>query len=88
MPLAIIDPDDQDHYILGIETDGKIYNSMKTASERERIRKKILTDRGWNLYRIWSIDYMKNPEKVLHDLINSVGRLGNGENAKSAGREI
>ncbi|WMT53647.1 DUF4011 domain-containing protein [Ferroplasma acidiphilum] len=88
IPLAIIDPDDQDHYILGIETDGKIYNSMKTASERERIRKKILTDRGWNLYRIWSIDYMKNPEKVLHDLINSVGRLGNGENAKSAGREI
>jgi superfamily I DNA and/or RNA helicase len=75
IPLAIIDPDDQDHYILGIETDGKIYNGMKTASERERIRKKILEDRGWNLYRIWSIDYMKNPEKVFHDMVNMVSRL-------------
>ncbi len=88
IPLAIVDPDNPDHYILGIETDGKVYNSMKTASERERIRKKILSDRGWNLYRIWSIDYMKNPEKVLHDLINLVARINREENTKSAGREI
>ena len=75
IPLAVIDPDDSNHYILGIETDGRIYNSMKTASERDRIRKNILEARGWNMYRIWSIDYIKNPEKVLHDIINSVSRF-------------
>jgi very-short-patch-repair endonuclease len=48
---------------------------MKTASERDRIRKNILEARGWNMYRIWSIDYIKNPEKVLHDIINSVSRF-------------
>ena len=84
--LAVIDPEDNNHYILGIETDGKIYNSMKTASERERIRKTILTDRGWNLYRIWSVDYMKNPEKVMHEIISAITRYKN--EVKSAGREI
>ena len=84
--LAVIDPDDDNHYILGIETDGRIYNSMKTASERERIRKAILSARGWNLYRIWSVDYMKNPEKVLHEIINNINRYKT--EVKSAGREI
>ena len=72
--LAVVDPEDDNHYILGIETDGKIYSSMKTTSERERIRKTILSNRGWNLYRIWSVDYMKNPEKVLHEIINNINR--------------
>jgi tetratricopeptide (TPR) repeat protein len=75
IPLAIIDPDNPDHYIMGIETDGRIYYSMKTASERDRIRKTILSERGWNLYRIWSLDYMKNPDKVLHEILNAVSRF-------------
>ena len=84
--LAVIDPDDNNRYILGIETDGRIYSSMKTASERERIRKSILNNRGWNLYRVWSVDYIKNPEKVLHEIINNINR--HKTEIKSAGREI
>ncbi len=75
IPLAVVDPGDENHYILGIETDGKIYNSMKTASERERIRKSILNDRKWNLFRVWSIDYVKNPERYVHNIVNTVNRL-------------
>jgi len=85
--LAVIDPEDRNHYILGIETDGYIYNSMKTVSERERIRNNILKNRGWNLYRVWSIDYIKNPESVLHDIINNINRI-NFKEKNSAGREI
>lgn len=85
--LAVIDPENQNHYILGIETDGYIYNSMKTVSERERIRNEILRNRGWNLYRVWSIDYIKNPESVLHDIINNINRI-NFKEKNSAGREI
>ncbi|MEM0139594.1 MAG: AAA domain-containing protein [Ferroplasma sp.] len=80
IPLAIVDPADNNHYILGIETDGHIYNSMKTASERERIRKSILNARGWELYRVWSIDYLKNPEKVVHNIVNTVNRLSSAIN--------
>ena len=84
--LAVIDPDNNNRYILGIETDGRIYSSMKTASERERIRKSILNNRGWSLYRVWSVDYIKNPEKVLHEIINNINR--HKTEIKSAGREI
>ncbi len=85
--LAVIDPENQNHYILGIETDGDIYNSMKTVSERERIRNEILKSRGWNLYRVWSIDYIKSRESVLHDIINNINRI-NFKEKNSAGREI
>ena len=63
---------------------------MKTVSERERIRDEILKGREWNLYRVWSIDYIKNPESVLHDIINNINRINftNLNEKNSAGREI
>ncbi len=88
--LAVIDPENENHYIMGIETDGNIYNSMKTVSERERIRNEILKGRGWSLYRVWSIDYIKNPESVLHDIVNNINRINfkNLNEKNSAGREL
>lgn len=88
--LAVIDPENENHYILGIETDGHVYSSMKTASERERIRNQILKSRGWNLYRVWSVDYIKNPESVIHDIINNINKINfkKLDEKNSAGREI
>ena len=82
IPLAVMDPFDDNHYILGIETDGNIYAGMKTPTERERLRKKILEDRGWNFYRIWSIDYIKNRESVIRNIINTINRLSAQNDSK------
>ncbi|MEM0132664.1 AAA domain-containing protein [Acidiplasma sp.] len=87
IPLGIIDPADKNHYILGIETDGDVYYRMKTPSERERIRNNVLSDRGWNIYRVWSLDYIKNRDAVIRNIINTVNRLSQ-INDESAGREI
>ncbi len=82
IPLAVMDPFNDSHYILGIETDGNIYAGMKTPVERERLRKKILEDRGWNFYRIWSIDYIKNRESIIRNIINTINRLSAQNDSK------
>ncbi|SMD31550.1 DUF4011 domain-containing protein [Picrophilus oshimae] len=78
IPLAVLN-NTGDKYILGIETDGWTYYEMKTASERERIRKNALEDRGWHVYRVWSLDFIKNMDGVIDDIIKTISNLN--ENA-------
>lgn len=49
------------NYILGIECDGKLYHSSKSARERDYHRQKYLESRGWKIHRIWSSNWWKNP---------------------------
>ena len=60
--IAIEHPDIENQFIAGIECDGFSYASAKTARDRDRLRKSVLTNMGWNLYRIWSTEWYKNPE--------------------------
>ncbi len=50
------------HFSAGIECDGYSYASAKTARDRDRLRSSVLKDMGWNLYRVWSAEWYKNPE--------------------------
>lgn len=49
-------------YILGIECDGKMYHSSKSARERDYHRQKYLESRGWKIHRIWSTNWWKNSQ--------------------------
>lgn len=59
--LAVVHPAMEGHYVLGIECDGATYHAARTVRERERLRQTVLKDMGWNIYRIWSTDWIKNP---------------------------
>ena len=48
------------NYILGIECDGKLYHSSKSARERDYHRQKYLESRGWRIHRIWSTNWWNN----------------------------
>ncbi len=60
--LAVLDPADPDRYVLAIETDGAAYASAPIARDRDRLRAQVLTQLGWRLHRIWSLDWWANPE--------------------------
>ena len=47
-------------YALGVECDGHQYHSAKTARDRDRLREKVLRDRGWNLHRIWGTSWYRD----------------------------
>lgn len=73
--LGVRHPDFPTRYILGIECDGATYHSHRTARDRDRLRQEVLTALGWKIHRIWSTDWIKDPEKALSLVIERINGL-------------
>ncbi len=63
--LAVVDPEKPGRYLLGIEFDGPMYATGETARHRDRLRVDMLLDRGWNLHRVWALDFEADPEREM-----------------------
>ncbi|MBK8646798.1 MAG: hypothetical protein IPN16_09715 [Gemmatimonadetes bacterium] len=59
--LAVRHPRKPDAFLLGIECDGMTYHSGLSARDRDRLRQQVLEGLGWNIHRIWSTDWFKQP---------------------------
>lgn len=70
--LCIIDPANPGRYIIGIECDGDAYASARSARDRDRLRKQVLENMGWQVFRIWSTDWFRNPKRELERLIAAI----------------
>ncbi len=64
-----------DGYILGVECDGRAYHSSRSARDRDILRQNVLEDLGWKIYRIWSTDWFKDPQKELRKLDQHIKRI-------------
>ncbi|MFS0864333.1 AAA domain-containing protein [Fredinandcohnia sp. 179-A 10B2 NHS] len=73
--LAIVHPEDSSRYILGIECDGAMYHSSANAKERDVYRQKFLENRGWNIERIWSRNWWKNPTGEIERIDQKIKEL-------------
>lgn len=60
---------------MGIECDGATYHSAKSVRDRDRLRQSVLEQLGWNIQRIWSTDWFKNPEAQLTPIIQQLNEL-------------
>ena len=63
--LAVIDPKNDQNYLLGIICDGTRYYETKTERDREICQPGVLQGLGWKLMRLWSVDWLMNKEAVL-----------------------
>ena len=63
LDLAVVDPDQPGRYVLGIECDGAMYHSARSARDRDRLRQQVLEAVGWRLHRIWSTDWFRDPTR-------------------------
>lgn len=70
--LGIVHPEFPGIFVLGIECDGAQYHSGRTARERDRLRQDVLERMGWEIYRIWSTDWVKNPFDARKRLLEVV----------------
>ena len=68
--LAVLDPNDDKHIILGILTDGENYQHLKTVKDRNALIDNALILRGWSLYHVWSLPYFKNPDLYHNEILN------------------
>ncbi|RIY37798.1 DUF4011 domain-containing protein [Psittacicella gerlachiana] len=63
-------------YILGLETDGQMYAEAKSARDRDRLRAMVLRRLGWQLERIWTVDWYKySQQEITADLKNMLDQL-------------
>lgn len=67
--LAIVDNKYPGRYLIGIECDGRMYHSARSARDRDRLRQQVLEGMGWKIHRIWSTDWFNNQDFELKRLI-------------------
>lgn len=72
LDLAIVDEANPGRYILGIECDGAAYHAARSARDRDRLRQQVLEAIGWRIYRVWSTDWFRNPERELKRLVEAI----------------
>lgn len=63
--LAVIDPKNPNQYLLGILCDGKNYYATPTARDREIVQPSVLNGLGWNIERVWSVDWLNDSDAVI-----------------------
>ena len=63
--VAVSDPNCPDKYLLGILIDGEGYRDTQTTRDREIVQPSVLTGLGWNVMRMWSVDWINNPQRVI-----------------------
>ncbi|QJX46895.1 DUF3320 domain-containing protein [Hymenobacter taeanensis] len=70
--LAVVDPDQPGRYVLGIECDGAMYHSARSARDRDRLRQQVLEAVGWRLHRIWSTDWFRDPQRETERVVQAI----------------
>ncbi len=73
--IAVINPFNEEEYLLGIMLDGESYKQSVNTKDREIGQISILHGLGWNLHRIWTMDWWENREKELSKLLARMEEL-------------
>ena len=73
--LAVVHPDDEDRYVLGIWCDGATYHSAKSVRERDVMRQRFLEGRGWKMERIWSRNWWRDPDREIERIRAKIDSL-------------
>ena len=66
--IGIVNPQKPTEYILCILCDGDNYKTAKTAKDREIIQQDVLKMLGWNVFRIWVLDWWENKDHVMNEI--------------------
>ena len=69
--IGIINPDNEEEYLLGILLDGNNGNSS-TARDRYVLQPSVLQGLGWNIIRVWTLDWLDDRERVLRNIKSAI----------------
>lgn len=73
--IGIVHPDKPQQYVLGIVIDGHYYYNAQTTNDREMVMPSVLKALGWNVHRIWTMDWFENSDKIIDTIIEKVKHL-------------
>lgn len=75
LDIGVRDPNATHEFIAAVECDGAAYHSSKSARDRDRLRQEILEGLGWNVIRVWSTDWFRDPAGELARVVSELKRL-------------
>lgn len=67
--IAVVNPYNPEEYLLGIMLDGESYRQSSNTKDREVAQISVLNGLGWELHRIWTMDWWDNRDKELSKLM-------------------
>ena len=70
--IGVISPSDPGKYCLGILLDGKSYAEAGTTTSREISQISVLKGFGWNVIRVWSLEWWENPDTVIAQCVEKI----------------
>jgi very-short-patch-repair endonuclease len=75
LDIGVKDPSSPGEFIAAIECDGAAYHSARSARDRDRLRQEILESLGWNIIRVWSTDWFRDPNGELDRVCRELKKL-------------
>lgn len=72
--LGVLHPKDPNRFVLGIECDGATYHRSPVARDRDRLRQEVLEELGWRIVRIWSTDWVHDPQRQVAKVLAAYER--------------
>lgn len=76
--LAVVDPLDPNHLLLGIECDSGHADLSGTVRDRDRIRPTVLAGMGWSMHRVWASDWFRSRDQELERIFQLVNEMISG----------
>ena len=85
--IGVVSPSDPGKYCLGILLDGKSYAEAGTTTSREISQISVLKGFGWNVIRIWSLEWWENPDLVISQCIEKIDAAENAKQEEAPASE-
>ena len=76
--LGIVHPEKADEFILGIRCGGDSFREARTARDRDILQDSVLKGLGWNITRVYPMDWYENSEKETERILSLVSELASG----------
>lgn len=73
--IGVVDPKNKDRYMLGILLDGESYGGAKTTRDREIAQISVLQGLGWNIMRVWTMDWWDNSGKEIKRILAEIEKI-------------
>lgn len=73
--IAIVNPNHESEYMLGIMLDGTVYAKSKNTRDREISLVEVLRGLGWNIYRMWTMDWWDNRQNEIDKLLKKLDKI-------------
>ena len=80
--LGVVDPETPDNYLLGILADGENCKNSATSKDRFVLQPDVLAGLGWNIMRVWTLDWLDNSARVIEKIKSGIEKAVADKNSK------